>query len=102
MTYQGSEPSSDTKATVAPSTLFPLVFLISSSSLTAVERAVHSAVTKVRRYFNGDLIIHVFYHSFLELESSENDTQDCDETGHECNIYDPPCQESQTQQINGK
>ena len=46
-----------------------------------------------------DLII--FALSIVELDE-ENETPNCDDPGHECNSFDPPCQQSQTKQINGK
>jgi len=40
--------------------------------------------------------------SYKELEKTDIDTQNCDDAEHECSNFDPPCQQSQTQQINGK
>merc|ERR1712179_304865 len=40
--------------------------------------------------------------SYRDLESTENDTPNCDDPDHECSNFDPPCQQSETKQINGK
>ena len=41
------------------------------------------------------MVILIFAFSIVELESTEDDTPNCDDP-------DPPCQQSQTKQINGK
>ena len=48
------------------------------------------------------MVISTFALSIVELESTDIDTQNCDDAEHECSNFDPPCQQSQTQQINGK
>ena len=47
-------------------------------------------------------MISTFALSIVELERTDIDTQNCDDAEHECSNFDPPCQQSQTQQINGK
>ena len=48
------------------------------------------------------MVISTFALSIVELEKTDIDTQNCDDAEHECSNFDPPCQQSQTQQINGK
>ena len=48
------------------------------------------------------MVIYRFNLSIVELESTENDTPNCDDPDHEGSNFDPPCQQSETKQINGK
>ena len=46
------------------------------------------------------VVISTFALSIVELESTDIDTQNCDDAEHECSNFDPPSQQSQ--QIYGK
>lgn len=50
----------------------------------------------------SSLVILMFALSIVELDFKEDDTLNCDDPDHDCNSFDPPCQQSQTKQINGK